>query len=150
MHNWAPFFVKSDDTLFERDPLGNLIPGLIESWESTDQTTWQFRLRKGVRFHNGDEFTARDVKFSIERILDPRTNSPQARDCRTIDRIEVIDKYILNVTTHGFDPILPDRFGAIGNILPEEAFKNQGEIEFFKHPIGAGPFKFSSWYKERK
>ena len=133
------------ETLFDRDPNGKLIPGLIENWENIDETTWQFKLRKGVRFHNGDALTAKDVKFSIERILNPETKSPQARDYRTVKHVEVIDKYILNIITNGFDPILPDRFVVLGNVLPEEAFKNHGEIEFFKHPIGTGPFKFTHW-----
>ncbi|OGP95553.1 MAG: hypothetical protein A2157_16480 [Deltaproteobacteria bacterium RBG_16_47_11] len=133
------------DTLLERDPDGKLVPGLVESWESIDETTWQFKLRKGVRFNNGDELTAKDVKFSIERIIDPETKSPQARDYRTVNRIEVIDKYTVNIITNGPDPILPGRFVVLGNVLPEEAFKNQGGNEFFKHPIGAGPFKFVRW-----
>jgi peptide/nickel transport system substrate-binding protein len=138
------------DNLFERDPSGKLVSALIESWENIDRTTWQFKVRKGVRFHNGDEFTAQDVKFSLERILDPETKSPQARDCRTVNRIEVMDKYAVNIITSGPDPILPERFVVIGNVLPEKAFKNQGEIEFFKHPIGAGPFKFARWDKGKE
>jgi len=138
------------DTLFDRDPDGKLVPGLVESWESIDETTWQFRLRKGVRFHNGGEFTAKDVKFSIERIINVETNSPQARDYRTVNRIEVMDKYTVNVITNGPDPILPDRFVVLGNVLPEEAFTNQRENDFSKHPIGAGPFKFVRWEKGKE
>lgn len=138
------------DTLFERDTDGKLIPGLVESWKNIDETTWQFKLREGVRFHNGDELTTKDVKFSIERIMDPETKSPQIRDCRTVDRIEVIDKYTVNIKTKGPDPILPARFAIVGNVLPEEIFKRMGPIEFFAHPIGAGPFKFVRWDKGKE
>lgn len=138
------------DTLFERDPDGKLIPGLVESWKVMDETTWQFKLREGVKFHNGDELTAKDVKFSIERIMNPETKSPQIRDCRTVDRIEVIDKHTVNVLTKGPDPILPTRFAIVGNVLPEEIFKRMDKVEFFAHPIGAGPFKYVRWEKGKE
>jgi len=134
----------------ERDPDGKLIPGLVESWQWLDKTTWQFKLRKGIKFQNGDECVAKDVKFSIERIINPETKSPQMRDLGSIDRIETIDQYIINFITKGPDPLLPSKFVALGNILPEEVFKRRGETEFFKNPIGTGPFKFVKWEKGKE
>lgn len=66
-----------DNAVFDRlylfDVQGNPVPHLAVSHRILNDTTWEFKLRKGVKFHNGDPFTAADVKFTIERILDPKT-----------------------------------------------------------------------------
>lgn len=54
----------------------DIVPDLAESWENPDDLTWIFHLRKGVKFHNGEPFTAKDVKYTMERIKDPKTASP--------------------------------------------------------------------------
>ncbi len=66
------------DSLVEWDKQGNLVPMLAESWRSLDDKTWEFKLRKGVKFHNGEPFTAESVKFTLERIIDPQVKSAQA------------------------------------------------------------------------
>ena len=64
------------DTLVMRDAQMRLVPGLAESWRAVDDTTWEFKLRSGVRFTNGEEFNAEAVKFTLERVLDPAARSP--------------------------------------------------------------------------
>ena len=66
------------DPLLEFDEQGRFTPMLAESWKNLDPKTWEFKLRKGVKFHNGEPFTAESVKFTLERIIDPKTRSAQA------------------------------------------------------------------------
>src|SRR6185503_15497587 len=79
------------DNLVSRHPDGKLYPGLATEWKLTQQTTWTFKLRSGVKFHNGDPLTSADVKFSIERTYDPNVKTMVATVLTTIDRVEAPD-----------------------------------------------------------
>ena len=74
-----------------------VVPDLAESWSVPDNTTYVFKLRKGVKFHNGRELTAEDVKYSLERILDPKTASPGRSYIATITSIEAVDAYTVKI-----------------------------------------------------
>src|SRR6266704_1754585 len=76
------------DNLTSRHPDGKLYPGLATEWKLQGQTAWTFKLRQGVKFHNGDPFTSADAKFSIERTYDPGVKTMVATALTTIDRIE--------------------------------------------------------------
>ena len=136
------------DLLIDRDPNGKLIPGIAKSWELFDDTIWQIKLQEGIKFHNGDEVTAEDVEFSIKRILDPKVKSPRRRDFDFIDRVEVINKYTVNIITKEPYALLPDRLFQFSIILPARVFQQESAEEFFNNPIGVGPFKFAKWDKE--
>ena len=80
---------------------------LATSWENPDAKTWIFHLRKGVKFHNGEELKASDVKFTIERILDQKTASPGAVHVREIASVETPDAYTVKIATkNAFAPLL--------------------------------------------
>jgi peptide/nickel transport system substrate-binding protein len=128
--------------LVDRDPDGKLIPSLATSWSLINDTTWQFTLRKGVFFHNGEMFDAAAVKFSIERILDPARNSPQDRLYESIDHVDVIDNYTVNIITKRLDVLLPNKISLFANIVPHTSSNGSDNTEFATHPIGTGPFKF--------
>src|SRR5499425_567870 len=83
------------DNLTSRHPDGKLHPGLATEWKLDGQTTWRFKLRPGVKFHNGDPFTSADAKWSIERTYDPNVKTMVATVLTTIDRIEAPDPYTL-------------------------------------------------------
>ena len=70
-----------------------LEPALATSWEQPDPLTYIFHLRKGVKFHDGGDFTAEDVKFTFDRILDPKTNSPRRPAFDSISKVEALDKF---------------------------------------------------------
>ncbi len=76
--NSARVYQVVSNGLIKKDPTLNLVPDLAERWENPDDTTYIFYLRKGVKFHDGSEFTAEDVKYTFESILDPEMNSPKA------------------------------------------------------------------------
>src|SRR5678815_172838 len=80
------------DTLLFRDRDLRLIPWLAESWQMVNPTTWVFKLRPNVKFHNGEEFDAGAVKWSLDRLRDPKFNRVQAGYFRLVTAVEVIDR----------------------------------------------------------
>jgi peptide/nickel transport system substrate-binding protein len=92
-------FFNLYDNLVLRDEQLNLTPGLAMSWKLIDEKTWQFKLREGVVFHNGDPCTADDIKFSLERAIadNPRTSVYAALN--TIERVEILDPLTVNLVT---------------------------------------------------
>jgi peptide/nickel transport system substrate-binding protein len=133
------------DALVRPYPGQKMGPSLAESWrESPDGRVYEFKLRRGLNFHNGDPITAEDVKFSYERYKGAGAKELQAR----IQQVEVVDP--LTVRFHLKDP-WPDFmtfYGttatAAGIVLPKKYLTQVGEDGFRKHPIGAGPYKFVS------
>src|SRR5262249_25645763 len=96
-HRVSPLFYNR---VVEWGADGKLEPALAESWTtSPDGKTWTFKLRRGVKFHNGREFVADDVKYSYERILDPKVGSGGRGYLSAIDQIEVPDKYTVRLHT---------------------------------------------------
>src|SRR5215472_9849484 len=85
------------DNLTSRHPDGKIYPGLATEWKMQEQTTWVFKLRPGVKWHNGDPFSSADAKFSIERTYDPNVKTMVATVFTTIDKIEAPDPYSLVV-----------------------------------------------------
>jgi peptide/nickel transport system substrate-binding protein len=139
------------DNLTSRHPDGKLYPGLATEWKLTDPTTWSFKLRPGVKFHNGDPFTSADAKFSIERTYDPAVKTMVATALSTIDRIEVPDPHSLVIRTKKPDPLLAARLGFYGGqIVPKKYVEAVGNDAFNARPVGTGPVRFASWVKDDK
>src|SRR5499425_2774075 len=105
--NTQIFIANVYDGLTARDAQGNLIPALAESWKRLNPTTWQFTLRKGVKFHNGDDFNAECVKFTLDRATNPETKSTISSELGTIARTEIVDPFTVNVITKTPDFLLP-------------------------------------------
>jgi peptide/nickel transport system substrate-binding protein len=137
------------DNLTSRHPDGKLHPGLATEWKLSGPTTWTFKLRQGVKFHNGDALTSADARFSIERTYDPAAKTRVATVFTTIDRIEAPDPGTLVIHTKKPDPLLPARLGFYaGQIVPEKYMKSVGADEFNRKPVGTGPVRFVSWTKD--
>jgi len=134
--------VQIYDRLVQLDDNGVPQPMLAESWERPDDKTIIFHLRKGVKFHNGDEMKASDVKFSLERAL----ASPEVSHILAgINGVEVIDDYTVKVTTEKpMAAILNNLSHITIAILSERATKEAGD-KFGQNPVGSGPYKFVSW-----
>ena len=128
--------------LVESDENMQIHPGLAESWEQIDDKTMQFHLRKGVKFHNGYDFTAEDVKFSFERMM----NSPRiAFVLPPIEKIEIVDDYTVNlVTKTPFGPLLAHlSHPALGIVSKKLLTENSEALK--ETPIGTGSYKFKEW-----
>src|SRR5262252_1206395 len=139
------------DNLTSRHPDGKLYPGLATEWKLQGQTTWAFKLRQGVKFHNGDPFTSADAKWSIERTYDPAVKTMVATALSTIDRIEAPDPYSLIIHCKKPDPLLPARLAFYGGqIVPKKYVESAGNDGFNAKPVGTGPVRFTSWVKDDK
>lgn len=134
-----------DPLVWEPEP-GEFQAGLAEDWEvSDDYTEYTFHLRDDVTFHNGEEFTAEAVKFTLDRIVDPEAKSLRAGELSHYEGSEIIDEYTVKVTlsepdydflslmaNHGFAPCSP------------QAVEEKGS-DYAIYPVGAGPFKVEEW-----
>ncbi|MEM7566712.1 MAG: ABC transporter substrate-binding protein, partial [Pseudomonadota bacterium] len=97
------------EPLLQRDMSGEIIPALATEWGVTDDpTVWEFKIREGVTFHEGQELTAEDVVFSFERALKP--TSAMKELLNSIESIEAVDDYTVQFTTKGPNPLLPVNF----------------------------------------
>src|SRR5262250_1505616 len=140
------------DNLTSRRPDGKLLPGLATEWKLQGQTTWVFKLRSGVKFHNGDPLTSADVKFSIDRSLDTNLKGNRVNTVlTTVERVETPDPGTAVVHTKKPDPLLPARLGFYGGqIIPKKYVESAGNETFNQKPIGTGPVRFVSWVKDDK
>jgi ABC-type dipeptide transport system, periplasmic component len=139
------------DTLLRSGNDLEILPSLATRWEAIDDTTWEFKLRQGVKFHDGSEFTAEDVKFSIERIPNVTGPNPSTIYVRRVAGVEIIDPYTIRVKTHGPAPTLPNDFVRLFIVSHKAAADystQETAAEGFntgKATIGTGPYKFVSW-----
>lgn len=137
------------DTLVSRDQNMKLVPGLATSWKLINPTTWQFTLRRGVKFHNGEPFNGDAVKFTVERVLDPAKHAPTISYIRTVSRVDVIDAHTVNIVTAEPDPLIPTRFSRYPTeIAPPNYVREVGDAAFASRPVGTGPYKFVRWVKD--
>jgi peptide/nickel transport system substrate-binding protein len=134
------------ETLIKPDSENNLVPQAAAKWEKLDELTYKFYLKKGVKFHNGEEIKASDVKYSIERAMSPKGVAIQNYSSE-VDKVEVIDDYTLTIKTKKpSTPFLASLTHTWGSILNEKAVEAAGD-NYGMNPVGTGPFKFSSWAK---
>jgi peptide/nickel transport system substrate-binding protein len=135
------------DRLVGRSPEAKLIPGLAESWQVIDDTTWEFKLRRGVKFSNGQDFTAEDVLFTLKRIPNV-INSPGSFSIYTksIVSAEAADPYTLRFKTNGIYPLLPSDLSqvfvickSVGDNVATGDFNNGRAV------IGTGPYRLVSY-----
>lgn len=126
----------------------NIVPELAESWDTPDPSTYIFKLRKGIKFHDGTEFDAEAVKFNLERVLDPKTKSRGRIEIIAIDSIDVIDRYTVKLNlAYPFSPLLAGLTDRAGYMISPTALKKVGPDKFRQHGIGTGPFQFVEWVK---
>jgi len=140
------------DNLTSHRPDGKLLPSLATEWKLQGQTTWVFKLRSGVKFHNGDPLTSADVKFSIDRSLDVSLKGNRVNTVlTTVDRVETPDPGTAVVHTKKPDPLLPARLGFYGGqIIPKKYVETVGPDAFNAKPVGSGPTRLVSWTKDDK
>ncbi len=137
------------EPLVTKDPHGQLKPALAESWRAVDDLTWEFRLRQGVKFHDGSEFTAQDVAFSLDRVPTvPNSPSPFTTYSKQITEKILVDPYTIRLKTAAPYPLMANDMGTI--LIVSSRAARGATTEYFnsgKAAIGTGPFKFVRWQK---
>jgi peptide/nickel transport system substrate-binding protein len=136
-------FYNVQESLVKVDRHGKLVPSLAERWHTADNRNYTFFLKKGVRFHNGRELKASDVKFVFERALNPETKHPYAKDYEAIGDIIVKDEYTVTFALKSVNANFLQNVARAGAaIYPREA------VDTLKsQPIGTGPFRFEEWVR---
>ena len=132
--------------LTAHDGNDQIVPGLAETWDYDEQTyTYTFHLREGVKWHDGEPFTADDVKFTIEAIMDPENGSENAPNYEDVEEITVIDAQ--TVAFRLTEPNVAFLEYMTMGILPQHLLAGQDmqESDFFRSPVGTGPYKLESW-----
>ncbi|MBI4595831.1 MAG: ABC transporter substrate-binding protein [Candidatus Tectomicrobia bacterium] len=127
--------------LVRRDLEGKWVPALASSWEiSPDGLSWKFTLRKGAKFHNGEEVTAQDVLYAYERCFLPEMANPNLKTFQsTVEKLEVKDDYTIVYHTKGPQPMLLNNIPVVA--APRKYLEKVGTDGYAKNPVGAGPFK---------
>ena len=132
--------------LTAHDGENNVVPGLAETWSFDENTnTYSFTLREGLTFHDGDDLTAEDVKFTIEAIQDPANGSENASNYEDVKEVKVIDDTHVDIVLTAPNTAMPD-YLTIG-ILPKHLLEGEDMTtsSFNQNPVGAGPYKLVSW-----
>jgi len=134
------------EALVRRDENSRLHPGLAESWKRVDDTTWEFKLRDGVTFHNGEPLTAEDVAYTLKRVPQVQSPSSFAVYIRAVSDVQVVDPRTVRLKTADPYPLLPNDLSQIF-ILPHSLGENPPSAEFNsgKATIGTGPYRFVSY-----
>ncbi|MCY4462334.1 MAG: ABC transporter substrate-binding protein [Albidovulum sp.] len=133
--------------LVDRDENARIKPGLAVSWANVDDLTWEFKLREGVKFHDGSDFDADDVIFSVNRIPNvPNNPASYVSNTNMIDTITATDPYSIVIKTKDPYPLLLRRISGV-SIVSSEAVEGGTTADFSsgKIAVGTGPYKFSEY-----
>lgn len=130
------------DGLLRRDAAGDLQPALATSVERVEADVWEIELREGVRFHNGNPFTAEDVKFSLERLSDEFSEFRAFGE--SIAEVQVEGEHFARVITDGPLPFFANNLHQIF-MLDSESSRNRSQQEIAQNPIGTGAYRLAEW-----
>ncbi|MGH2548931.1 MAG: ABC transporter substrate-binding protein, partial [Thermomicrobiales bacterium] len=135
------------DTLYGFDPKGNLEPRVATSFKvSDDGLTYTYKLRSGIRFHNGDTLTAEDVKYSLERILDPAVKSTKRPYFSRVQSVRTIDADSIEIKLNGIDGAFHNKVANNLFIIPKKYAMSLPDADAFaRSPIGSGPYKLKNY-----
>src|SRR5213592_2128349 len=124
-------------------------PNLALSWKNLDDTTWEVKLRPGVKFHDGTPFTAKDVKATFDRVLNPENKLTARGNHAKIKSVEVVDDHTARFKTDGPYPLFVERLTA-QVMESEKVIKEKGHEWMQDNPIGTGPYKLVKWSKKQE
>ncbi|AZW15960.1 ABC transporter substrate-binding protein [Bordetella hinzii] len=134
------------DTLLYRDPMTNEYKGqLAKSWKQVDDKTMEFELRQGVKFHNGEEFDADSVVYTLNFVADPKNKAVTQQNVAWIDKVEKIDKYHVRLTTKEPFPGAKEYLSTTVAIHPAKYYQEVGPKGMNAKPVGSGPYKVADY-----
>ncbi|RMF85972.1 MAG: ABC transporter substrate-binding protein, partial [Nitrospinota bacterium] len=114
-----------------------------------DDLTWEVKLRPGVKFHNGEPFTAHTVKFNLERVLNPAQKSPARGNWTWLKEVRVIDDHTVHLISYKPYPLIFERLTTL-ELIPQHYAQEKGDDYIATHPVGTGPYKFVEWIKGQR
>lgn len=132
--------------LTAHDGDNQVVPGLAESWDYDETTyTYTFHIRDGIRWHDGEPFTAKDVQFTIEAIMDPDNGSENAPNYEDVEEITVVDDQTISFRLA--EPNVAFLEYMTMAVLPSHLLEGEDmqESDFFRHPVGTGPYRLERW-----
>ena len=132
------------DALTVMDDQNQLQPALAMSWKNIDPTTWEFELRKDVKFSNGDQFDADAVKFTLERVLNPDNKLRLVSRLASFAGVEVVSESVVRIVTKAPEPLVPNLLSLV-MIMSPNAFESMGEDAYALKPVGTGAFKVAEF-----
>jgi peptide/nickel transport system substrate-binding protein len=135
--------------LFDIDAKFGIVPQLVQSWEvKSGGLVYIFKLRRGVKFHDGTDFNADLVKWNFDRMRDPALASPRRSEIAPVKDVRVADPSTVEITLSApfapFLSVLTDRAGMMVSKAAVEKFKD----DYARNPVGTGPFRFAEWVKD--
>jgi peptide/nickel transport system substrate-binding protein len=126
-----------------------VVPNLATSWKPLDDSTWEVKLRRGVKFHDGTPFGAKDVKATFDRVLDPTKKMTARGNHAKIKSVEVVDDETVRFKTDGPYPLFVERLTA-QVMQSEKVIREKGHDWMQEHPIGTGPYKLVRWSRKQE
>src|SRR6476646_4438598 len=145
------YFYNLYDTLTAWDVTLKLGPSLATSWKSVNDTTWEFTLRPGVKFHDGEPFNAQSVKATMDYIKDPANKTHYLPRWSQVKEVQIVNDHTVRFVTEKPWPGLIDRIAGSDFLpMPPKALKEQGVQALAAKPIGTGAFRFVQWVRDEK
>jgi peptide/nickel transport system substrate-binding protein len=134
------------DNLLYRDPITNEYKGLLaKSWKQIDDRTLEFDLREGVKFHNGEEFDADSVVYTLNYMADPKNKATTQQNVRWIDKVEKLDKFKVRIISKEPFPAAIDYLSTTLPIYPAKYYQEVGPSGMNAKPVGSGPYKITEY-----
>jgi len=140
---WDPLVLREPDT-------GKIIPHVATSWKTLSPTTWEFKIRDDVTFHNGNKLTSEAVRFTVmERVLNAEPKSPRVSNFKWVKDVEVIDDTTFRIHSKAPYPLVLEQLNTL--FLMDPKWTKENTFEYVQgNAMGSGPYKFVSWDKGSK
>jgi peptide/nickel transport system substrate-binding protein len=136
------------ESLVDLDNKLQIVPGLAESWTQPDPKTIVFKLRQGVKFHDGTDFDAEVVKFNFDRMQDPSSKSLRTGEIANVQNAEVVDTYTVKLNLKKPDAALMATLTDRAGMMVSPAAVKKFGADFQRNPVGTGPFQLVEWVKD--
>ncbi|MBT3350092.1 MAG: hypothetical protein HOC91_14115 [Nitrospinaceae bacterium] len=135
------------DTLLYRNAAGEFEPNLATSYKWVKPTVLELKIRKGVKFHNGEVLDAHAVKYSLERMFKPELKSRVKNFWKSVKTIEAVDDYTVRINTKHPDSFLFSPMSGYGHIVPPKYYESHDLKFLARNPVGSGPYRLTKWRK---